>query len=133
MRAGIEVGTVVLSLDEVEQRRAWLAAVRASVEEELAVLDELRRVLAATPASTPAAATVASAGGPPSHTLSAREVTVVRLVAAGCSNREIGRRLHISANTAANHVRSILTKSGAANRAGAVRFAAEHRLLDETA
>ncbi|MGH8979092.1 MAG: response regulator transcription factor [Acidimicrobiia bacterium] len=32
------------------------------------------------------------------------------------SNAEIGRALHISANTAANHVRSILLKTGCANR-----------------
>ena len=48
--------------------------------------------------------------------LTDREVEVLRLLAAGLSNQEIGARLHISANTAANHVRSILMKTGAANR-----------------
>ena len=61
--------------------------------------------------------------------LSAREVDVLRLVAAGCSNREIGERLTISANTAANHVRAILQKTACANRAEAAAFAAQHDLL----
>jgi len=61
--------------------------------------------------------------------LSAREVDVLRLVAAGCSNQEIGSRLFISANTAANHVRSILLKTGAANRTQAAIYAAQHDLV----
>ena len=52
-----------------------------------------------------------------------------RLLAAGLSNREIGVQLYISANTAANHVRSILAKTGAANRTQAARYATDHRLL----
>jgi ATP/maltotriose-dependent transcriptional regulator MalT len=61
--------------------------------------------------------------------LSAREVEVLRLIAAGSSNRDIGERLHISTNTAANHVRSILQKTGSANRAEAATYAARHELL----
>jgi DNA-binding CsgD family transcriptional regulator/tetratricopeptide (TPR) repeat protein len=61
--------------------------------------------------------------------LTVREVDVLRLVAEGRSNREIGERLFISQNTAANHVRSILMKTGAANRTGAAIYAAEHDLL----
>jgi len=44
------------------------------------------------------------------------EIAVLRLLAAGSSNKEIAARLKISENTAANHVRSILLKTGAANR-----------------
>ncbi|MEV0685678.1 AAA family ATPase [Nocardia sp. NPDC050378] len=61
--------------------------------------------------------------------LTDREVDVLRLVADGLSNREIGERLFISANTAANHVRSILIKTAAPNRTRAAVFAAEHGLL----
>ncbi len=60
--------------------------------------------------------------------LSEREVDVLRLVAAGLSNQDIGDRLHISTNTAANHIRSILMKTGAANRTQAAIFAAQHDL-----
>jgi DNA-binding CsgD family transcriptional regulator/tetratricopeptide (TPR) repeat protein len=61
--------------------------------------------------------------------LSDREVAVVRLLAEGLSNREIGRRLYISGNTAANHVRSILTKTGAANRTQAAMYAVDYGLV----
>ncbi len=61
--------------------------------------------------------------------LTEREVDVLRLVADGLSNREIGERLFISANTAANHVRSILIKTAAPNRTRAAVFATEHGLL----
>ena len=61
--------------------------------------------------------------------LTEREVDVLRLVAEGLSNREIGERLFLSANTAANHVRSILSKTAAPNRTKAAIFATEHGLL----
>jgi DNA-binding CsgD family transcriptional regulator len=62
--------------------------------------------------------------------LSGREVDVLRLIASGLSNREIGDRLFISQHTAANHVRSILQKCGCANRAEAAAYAARHGLLE---
>ena len=61
--------------------------------------------------------------------LSDREVEVLRLLATGLSNQEIGARLHISANTAANHVRRILMKTGTANRTQAALSAAQHQLV----
>src|SRR5205085_5793635 len=61
--------------------------------------------------------------------LSAREVEVLKLVANGYSNRDIGEALHISTNTAANHVRSILQKTGSANRAEAATYASRNALL----
>ena len=50
-------------------------------------------------------------------------------MAAGLSNREIGARLFISQNTVANHVRSILQKTGCANRTEAAGYAVRHDLL----
>jgi len=66
----------------------------------------------------------------PPNGLTEREVDVLRLVAEGLSNREIGERLFLSANTAANHVRSILNKTGAPNRTKAAMFATEHGLFE---
>jgi DNA-binding CsgD family transcriptional regulator len=63
------------------------------------------------------------------HGLSPREIDVLRLLAAGMSNREIGDQLMISANTAANHVRSILMKTGTINRTQAAVYAANSGLL----
>jgi DNA-binding CsgD family transcriptional regulator len=62
--------------------------------------------------------------------LSEREVEILRLVAAGHSNREIGVRLFISGHTVANHVRNILRKTGAANRTEAASYAYRHKLFD---
>ncbi len=63
--------------------------------------------------------------------LSQRELDVLRLVARGLSNREIGAELFISEHTAANHVRSILRKSGAANRTEATAYAYRRGLAGE--
>jgi DNA-binding NarL/FixJ family response regulator len=61
--------------------------------------------------------------------LTPREIEVLRLIAEGLSNHDIAERLYISQNTAANHVRSILTKTQAPNRTKAAIFAAENGLL----
>jgi DNA-binding CsgD family transcriptional regulator/tetratricopeptide (TPR) repeat protein len=62
-------------------------------------------------------------------TLTARETEVIRLVSEGLGNRDIARRLVISENTAANHVRSILIKTGSENRTQAAMYAAAQGLL----
>jgi DNA-binding CsgD family transcriptional regulator/tetratricopeptide (TPR) repeat protein len=66
-------------------------------------------------------------GGPAG--LTAREREIIRLVATGLSNREIGARLFISEHTAANHVRSILRKTGCANRTEAAAYAHQRGLV----
>jgi DNA-binding NarL/FixJ family response regulator len=60
------------------------------------------------------------------HGLSERELEVLRLLAAGRSNREIGDALFISAATAARHVANIYLKLGVASRAEATAFALRH-------
>ena len=60
--------------------------------------------------------------------LTEREIEVLRLVAQGRSNREIGARLHISQHTAANHIRSILMKTACANRTEAAAWALRNDL-----
>ncbi len=60
--------------------------------------------------------------------LSVRELEVLRLVACGRSNREIGAALFISEHTAANHVRSILRKTACANRTEATAYTYRHGL-----
>ena len=62
--------------------------------------------------------------------LSSREVQILGLVARGLSNREIGTKLFISEHTAANHIRSILRKSGCANRTEAASYAHRHGLVE---
>ena len=63
--------------------------------------------------------------------LSAREVEILVELARGRSNREIGRVLHISEHTAANHVRSILRKTRTGNRTEAAGYALRRGLVPD--
>lgn len=63
------------------------------------------------------------------HGLTARELEVLRLVAAGRSNREIASALVISEHTVARHVQNIFGKLGLSSRAAATAFAFEHDLV----
>jgi two-component system, NarL family, response regulator LiaR len=59
--------------------------------------------------------------------LSPREREVLRLIARGHSNRQIGRDLAIGEQTVKTHVRSILTKLGLQDRVQAAIFALRHQ------
>ncbi|MBD2102251.1 response regulator transcription factor [Leptolyngbya sp. FACHB-261] len=63
-----------------------------------------------------------------SFTLTNREQEVLRLLAEGQSNAQIGERLHLSPRTIEKYVSSLLSKSNTSNRAELVRFALEHHL-----
>jgi DNA-binding NarL/FixJ family response regulator/tetratricopeptide (TPR) repeat protein len=109
-------------------RREWLAA--AQVADELratplqAVLADLGRRArlgrAAGPGSAPGQHDGTAWSGPggrgPLAALTARELEVLALLAAGKSNKEIGAELFIAAKTASVHVSNILAKLGASSR-----------------
>ena len=60
--------------------------------------------------------------------LTVREIDVLRLVTIGRSNKDISKALTISLNTVATHVRSILNKTGCANRTEAAAYAMHNEL-----
>jgi ATP/maltotriose-dependent transcriptional regulator MalT len=64
-----------------------------------------------------------------SHGLTSRELEVLRLVAAGKSNRKIASELVISEHTVARHVQNIFAKLRVSSRTAAGAFAFEHELV----
>jgi DNA-binding NarL/FixJ family response regulator len=114
-----EHGRTLVATGETE-RAAPLLAEAAALSESVGMPSLLARVREL------GAPAVQSAGLPDG--LSGREAQVLGLIARGCSNREIGNRLHISEHTAANHVRSILRKTGCTNRTEAAAYAIGRRL-----
>ena len=113
---------------------AALRSAAAAAEGHQLLLVEIRtlagraRVLLQAPATT--------AQAPPQHErralygLTGRELEVLRLVAAGRSNAQIGAELYISRATAAVHVTSILRKLGVTSRVQAAALAERAGLLN---
>ena len=64
--------------------------------------------------------------------LSDREVEVIRWIASGMTNREIGKHLVISTKTVGHHVQHVYDKIGTSTRAAATLFAMQHDLIDDT-
>jgi DNA-binding NarL/FixJ family response regulator len=115
----------LLTLDRPGDRQQ----ARALLEEAAATAQELgihglgQRVAALLGELAAAAAVPAWPAG-----LTGREVEVLRLIAAGCSNRAIAETLFISPNTVLRHVSHIFAKTGVANRAEAAAYATRHGL-----
>ncbi|HEX4094559.1 MAG TPA: response regulator transcription factor [Trebonia sp.] len=119
-----EIGRAIMAaadgqavLDPGVQRRLLSAATRT----------------AGTPSQAPAATVTGAAGSPaPSggpggeDDLTPREAEVLRLIAAGQSNREIARTLYVSEATVKTHVNRIFAKTGSRDRVQAMRYAYTH-------
>ena len=61
--------------------------------------------------------------------LTEREHDVLRLIARGATNAEIGETLHVAEATVKTHVGSIFSKLGVRDRAAAIVFAYDHGLV----
>ena len=61
-----------------------------------------------------------------------REVEVLRLVAKGCTNRDIASMLFISERTVHRHLSNIFTKLGVSSRTAATAYAFEHGLASRS-
>ena len=114
-----EAQRLATEVHEVSRRvGAELLAARSEAQlERIATLAEDR------PTQDGATAAAAALG------LTLREVEVLRLVAEGHTNREIGERLYISTKTASVHVSNILRKLDASNRSAAAAAARRAGLL----
>jgi len=67
--------------------------------------------------------------GPRPDGLTAREMEVLRLVASGCSSREISESLVLSVRTVERHITNIYSKTGARTRAQATAYALARRVM----
>lgn len=92
---------------------AWLRGSCATVDRLIADATQLARTV-----SVPASGRKQGV-----HGLTARELEVIQLLAAGKSNREIANDLSVSESTAISHVRSILTKLALNSRTAAATWA----------
>ena len=121
-RVRVLVGRACLALGDGEASRLELDAAGRTFRELGAVVDLARvEALARGPSGRPTAA--------PAGNLTPREVEVLRLVAAGMTNRRIGKELYITEKTVARHVSNIFTKVGVKSRAAATAWAYEHDVV----
>jgi DNA-binding CsgD family transcriptional regulator len=117
-RVRVLVGLACRALGDDDSGALELDAARAAFEHlgaapDVALVDSLR---------------VQDAPGD-SHGLSGRELQVLRLVAAGKTNREIASALVVSEHTVARHLQNIFSKLGVSSRTAATAFAFEHELV----
>lgn len=113
-RARMLLGLACRALGDEDGARLELGAARA-------VFAEL--------GAAPEVARIDSIGASPSHGLTPRELQVLRLVAAGKTNKAIAAELSLSEKTIDRHVSNIFAKLDVASRAAATAYAYRHRLM----
>ena len=117
-RARVLVGLACRALGDNDTAALELEAARG-VFEELGAAPDLTRLDSLT----------RRAASGDTHGLTPRELEVLRLVAAGKSNREISSALFISEHTVARHLQNIFAKLGLSSRTAASAFAFKHDLV----
>ncbi len=116
-RVRVLVGLACRALGDEDTAAMELEAAQA-VFAELGAAPDLARVGALAPAASI-----------DPHGLTPRELQVLRLVAAGTTNKAIAAELVLSERTVDRHVSNILMKLRVPTRAAATAFAYEHELL----
>jgi DNA-binding CsgD family transcriptional regulator len=117
-RVGVDIGLACRRLGDEDGAQLELEAAR-SVFEQLGAGPDVERVTGLLPNA------IAATGGG----LTAREIEVLSLIAAGKSNRDIAAALVISERTVARHVSNIFSKLGVTSRAAATSFALRRELI----
>jgi DNA-binding CsgD family transcriptional regulator len=113
-RTRVLLGLACRALGDEDTAGLELEAARSAFEQ-LGAAPDLTRM---TPAATR-----------PAGDLTPRELDVLRLVAAGRSNRQIAAELVVSEHTVARHVQNILAKLRVPSRTAAAAYAFEHGLV----
>lgn len=117
-RVRVLLGLACSALGDDDGGRLELDAARA-VFAQLEAVPDLARIDALIRGATPACA----------HGLSVRELQVLRLVAAGKTNKVIAAELFVSEKTIDRHMSNIFTKLNVPSRAAATAYAYENKLL----
>lgn len=117
-RARVLIGLACRELGDDDTAEMELDAARRAFQQ-LGAAPDLARVERLSATTAPK-----TAGG-----LTAREVQVLGLVAAGRTNRAIATELVISEKTVARHVSNIFTKLGVSSRSAATAYAYQHDLV----
>ena len=113
-RTRFQLGLAYRAVDDNDAADLELDAARATFESLGAAVD-LARIESAAPAEH--------------GVLTERECQVLRLVAAGKTNREIAAELVISEHTVSRHLQNMFMKLGVTSRAAATAYAYEHHMV----
>jgi DNA-binding NarL/FixJ family response regulator len=125
------LGYLTKDATRAEIGRAVLAAAAGQAVLDPGVQQRLASAAARAPEAPPGPAG-AAAGPTGDSDLTPREAEVLRLIAAGQSNREIARSLFVSEATVKTHVNRIFAKTGSRDRAQAMRYAYAHGYAEPT-
>ena len=115
------LGFLTKDATRAEIGRAVVAAAAGQAVLDPGVQRRLLSAAARAPATSDSADSPAGDGE-----LTPREAEVLRLIAAGQSNREIARTLFVSEATVKTHVNRIFAKTGSRDRSQALRYAFTH-------
>jgi two-component system NarL family response regulator len=107
--------------------RAFTAGVQAYLKKDVQHDDLIQTIRAVHSGQAPIAASLVAQSRRPD--LSTRELEVLRLIAQGLSNKQIGYALSIAEYTVMNHVKSILGKLGADDRTQAATVAIHRGII----
>jgi two-component system response regulator NreC len=118
-RQALQAGALGYVLKEAADEEL-LEAVRLAVKGDTYLNPRLGARIAAAPPQP---------AGPPDD-LTERELDVLRLIALGHTNAEIGGKLYLSVRTVETHRAHIQRKTGQSTRAELVRYALDHGLID---
>ena len=124
------LGYLTKDATRAEIGRAVLAAAAGQAVLDPGVQQRLLSAAARSAARPGPAGAAWDSGGPGASPgdsdLTPREAEVLRLIAAGASNREIARALFVSEATVKTHVNRIFAKTASRDRAAAMRYAYAH-------
>jgi DNA-binding CsgD family transcriptional regulator len=120
---GLLLSRLRRGIGRTEYDDAWARGSSYEMRDTLAIVNELSRLAQRSATRQPSRTEVSR------PRLTERECDVLRLVAAGCSSRDIADALFISPRTASTHVEHILSKLGVNSRSAAVAVALREHIV----